>query len=51
MTSIIVFATIALIALGAFAIINTVQKFEGELERNVSYRKRSKGYTGVPSVR
>ena len=49
MTGIIVFATISLIALGAFSILNTVQKFRNELNE-IEYRKRrQQGYTGMPS--
>lgn len=51
MTSIIVFAAIALIALGAFSIINTVQKFNDELHAKEYHRRRQEGHVGMPSWR
>jgi len=51
MTGTIIIAVIALVAIGAFAIVNTAQKVQEEMKSKIYQQRRAQGYTGMPRIR
>ena len=47
----IIFATVSLIALGIFAIFNTVEKFDAEIRERDFHSRRQAEHTGMPHWR